>query len=68
MTGPWKTTDEVADYFNLPVKSVRRRIRLGNELPNDPQAIRARNFGTEKKPLYRVHASELRRIDGRRAA
>lgn len=63
MTGQWWTTDQVAAYYQLPVKTVRQRIRLGNELPNHPQAIRAKNFGTKAKPKYRVHDSELRRID-----
>ena len=54
-TSPWLTTDQVAAHYQLPVTTIRQRIRTGR--------IRARNFGTDRKPLYRVHINEVRRLD-----
>lgn len=59
----WWTTEEVAEHFRLPVKSIRARIRLGRERPDHPQAIRAKNLGTERRPMYRISAAEIRRLD-----
>ena len=54
-TGPWLTTEQVAEHYQLPVSTIRQRIRRG--------LIKARNFGTDRKPMYRVHMREIRRID-----
>lgn len=53
--GPWLTTEQVAQHYQIPVSTIRQRIRTGQ--------IRARNFGTDRKPMYRIHIREVRRID-----
>ena len=59
----WWTPEQVADHFQMPVKTIRARIRLGKGLPNDRRAIRAINVGTVRKPMYRVSSAEIRRIE-----
>lgn len=53
--GPWWTTKQLAKHLQLPVSTVRAMIRR-----ND---LKAANFGTEGHPLYRIPASEVRRLD-----
>ncbi len=55
----WYLTEELAERLRLPVSTIRQRIRIGNELPAHPQAIRAKNFGTERCPRCRIHAREV---------
>lgn len=59
----WYLPEELAERFRMPVSTIRQRIRIGNELPAHPQAIRAKNFGTEKCPRYRIHAREVARLE-----
>lgn len=59
----WYLADELAERFRVPVYTIRQRIRIGNELPEHPQAIRAKNFGTAKCPRYRIHAREVARLE-----
>ena len=45
-TSPWLTTDQVAAHYQLPVTTIRQRIRTGR--------IRARNFGTDRKQVRTI--------------
>lgn len=55
MTSPWLTTEQVAAHYQMPVSTIRQRIRTGR--------IKARNIGTTRRPIYRVHVTEVRRLD-----
>jgi excisionase family DNA binding protein len=52
---PWLTPEQVADYYQLPIKTVWKKIRRGE--------IKAKNFGTDRCHRYRVSAVEIRRLD-----
>ncbi len=54
-TRAWWTPEQVAEYYQLPLNTVWRKIRRGE--------IRAKNFGTPNCRRYRVTAAEIRRID-----
>ncbi len=55
MIQPWLTPEQVADYYQLPIKTVWKKIRRGE--------IKAKNFGTDRCHRYRVSAVEIRRLD-----
>ncbi len=62
------TTAEFADYFRMPEKTVRQRIRMRAGDPTDPRAIAAIDLGTALKPRYRIPVSEVQRYERRFAA
>ena len=51
----WWTPEQVAEYYQIPLKTVWQKIRLGE--------IRAKNIGTPKRHIYRISAAEIRRYD-----
>lgn len=51
----WWTPEQVAEYYQLPLSTVWRKIRQGE--------IRAKNVGTLRRRMYRVSAAEIRRLD-----
>lgn len=51
----WFTAKQVAEHFQLPESTVQRKIRKGE--------IRAKNFGTDRCPRYRISRRELRRLE-----
>lgn len=55
VSAAWWTPEQVAAHYQMPVTTVRQRIRQ--------KKIRAKNIGTEKRPIYRVSAGEIRRLD-----
>lgn len=51
----WWKPEQVAEYYQLPLSTVWKKIRTGE--------IRAINLGTDRQPRYRVSPSEIRRIN-----
>ncbi len=51
----WWTPEQVAEYYQIPLKTVWQKIRLGE--------IRAKNIGTSNRHIYRISAAEIRRYD-----
>lgn len=57
MTRPWWTPEQVAEYYQIPLHRVWRRIRQ--------KEIRAKNVGTRGRPNYRISQAEINRLDNR---
>lgn len=55
MNRAWWTPEQVAEYYQLPLSTVWKKIRRGE--------IRAKNFGSDRQRRYRVSATEIRRLD-----
>ena len=55
MNRPWWTPEQVAEYYQIPLHQVWRRIRQ--------KVINAKNIGTPRRPMYRISAAEIRRLD-----
>ena len=55
MSAAWLRPKEVAEHFQIPESTVWRKIRTGE--------IRAKNWGTQRCPRYRISTAEVRRLD-----
>ena len=59
MTARALTVADFAAAYSIPVQTVRKMIRQ--------QRIRAINFGTPQRPVYRIPLAECERFEARAA-